>query len=118
MNFTWKEVVSRGQSATGFIDVLELENKGKAIAIIHYLSQHTHTEPRIIFTLILEGNKINWTTGIIASIFEDIENKILLKTSRNLTTFNSLEYLDTQIFTVSNIDDFDYLSHGDSSFTK
>ena len=71
-----------------------------------------------MFTLILEGDKTNWTDGTISSIFEDAESRIFNVEFIKFNNLNSLDYMDTQIFTVKSIDNFDYLSHGDYSFIK
>ena len=118
MNFEWKNIAERGQYSTGFIDIYELIQKPKAFAIIYYLPQYEQTKQRVLFTLILEGEKINWTKGMISNIFEDAENRIKNAEYFKFNNFNSLEHMDTQIFTVKNIDNFDYLNHGDFTFIE
>lgn len=118
MNFEWNKIAERGQSAIGYVDVYELVNNNKAIAIIHYLPQYEQTKQRVMFTLILEGNKTNWTDGTISRIFEDAESRILNVEYFKFNNYNSLDYMDTQIFTVKSIDNFDYLNHGDYTFIK
>ncbi|WP_339706891.1 hypothetical protein [Algoriphagus aquimarinus] len=116
INFEWNKIAERGQSAIGYVDVYELLNMNKAIAIIHYLPQYEQVQQRVMFTLIIEGDKINWTEGIISSIFEDAESRILNVEYFKFNNYNSLDFMDTQVFTVKNIDNFDYLSHGDYKF--
>ena len=118
MNFEWKKIAERGESAIGYIDVYELVDKNKAIAIIHYLPQYEQTKQRVMFTLILEGDKTNWTDGTISNIFEDTESRILNVEHFKFNNYNSLDYMDTQMFTVKSIDNFDYLNHGDYTFIK
>lgn len=118
MNFNWNKIAERGQSSTGYVDVYELADKNRAIAIIHYLPQYEQTKQRVMFTLILEGDKSNWTDGTISSIFEDAESRIFNVEFIKFNNLNSLDYMDTQIFTVKSIDNFDYLNHGDWSFIK
>ncbi|KAB2915993.1 MAG: hypothetical protein F9K23_09685 [Bacteroidetes bacterium] len=118
MNFEWKKIAERGQLAIGYIDVYELVNKNKAIAIIYYLPQYDETKQRVMFTLILEGDKTNWTEGTISNIFEDAESRILNVEHFKFNNYNSLDYMDTQMFTVKSIDNFDYLNHGDYTFIK
>lgn len=62
-----------------------------------------------MFTLILEGDKTNWTEGTIPNIFEDAESRIFNVEFIKFNKLNSLNYMDTQIFTVKSIDSFDYL---------
>jgi hypothetical protein len=116
MNYEWKQIAERGQYGIGFIDIYELVNKQKAIAIIHYLPQHSETKQRIVFTLILEGKKRDWTEGTISNIFEDAETRIQNAEYFRFNNFNALEYMDTQIFNIKNIEDFDYFNHGDQAF--
>jgi len=118
MNYEWKQIAERGQYELGFIDIYELVYEKKAIAIIHYLPQHTQVKQRVVFTLILEGKKGDWTNGIINNIFEDIENRIKNIEYFKFNNFNSLEYMDSQIFIIKQIQDFDYFSHGDFSFNQ
>ncbi len=118
MNYNWERKAERGQYETGFVDIYELVDEKKAIVIIYYLSQHEHTKQRVILTVILEGKKENWTKGDIRNIFEDIEYTITKIDHTKLNSIHTLEYLDTQIFTVKSIEDFDYLSHGDYNFCK
>ncbi len=117
LNFEWKRIAERGQASIGYIDVFELIGKNKAIAIIHYLPQYEHTNQRVMFTLILEGNKSNWTDGMISNIFEDAESRIQNVEFEKFNNWNKLDYMDTQIFTMKNIEDFDYLNHGDYTFS-
>jgi hypothetical protein len=100
----------------GFIDIYELVYKQKAIAIIHYLPQHGQTKQKVVFTLILEGKKRDWTEGTISNIFEDAENRIKNVEYFKFNNFNTLEYMDTQILTVNKIEDFDYFNDGDQTF--
>lgn len=118
MNFQWKKIADRGQYAIGFIDIYELQGKQKAIAIIHYLPQHSDKQQRVVLTLILEGKKKDWTDGTISSIFEDAEFRIKNSEYFKFNNLNSLEYMDTQLFNVKSIEGFDYLNHGDFSFEK
>jgi len=48
--------------------------------------------------------------------FEDAENRIKNVGYFKFNNFNTLEYMDTQIFTVNKIEDFDYFNHGDQTF--
>ena len=116
MNYKWKQMAERGQYEIGFIDIYELVYKQKAIAIIHYLPQHSQTKQRVVFTLILEGIKKDWTDGIISNIFEDVENRVKNVECFKFNNYNSIEYMDTQIFTIDKIENFDYFNHGDVSF--
>jgi hypothetical protein len=118
MNFEWNKIAERGQSATGYVDVFELVGTNKAIAIIHYLPQYEQTKQRVMLTLILEGSKTIWTDGTLSRIFEDAEYRILNVECEKFNNFNSLDYMDTQMFTVKSIEDFDYLSHGDQALMK
>ncbi len=116
MNFEWKQIAERGEYAIGFVDVYELVGEKKAIAIIRYLPQHSETKQRVVFTLLLEGEKEGWTKGMISDIFEDAENRIKNAEYFKFNNFNSLDCMDRQIFTLRKIDDFDYLGHGDYNF--
>jgi hypothetical protein len=117
MNFEWKKIAEKGQYEIGFIDVYEIVYKLKAIAIINYLPQFEQKKQRVIFTLILEGIKSNWTEGTISNIFEDVENRIKGVEYFKFNNFNSLDYMDTQIFTIKRIENFNYFNHGDLSFS-
>ncbi|HWD86793.1 MAG TPA: hypothetical protein VG367_01620 [Mucilaginibacter sp.] len=116
MNFEWKKLAGRGQYEIGFIDVYKLIYRKKAIAIIYYLPQHSDKQQRVILTLILEGEKLNWTDGDLNGIFEDAENTIKNAEYFKFNNFNSLEYMDTQLFTIKSIEDFQLLNYGDFSF--
>lgn len=116
MNYNWRKIAERGQYGIGFIDVYELVGFKKAIGIINYLPQFDQVKQRVVFTLILEGLKTDWTKGTINGIFEDVENRIKNVEYFKFNNYNSLEYMDTQIFTIKSIDDFDYMNHGDFSF--
>lgn len=116
MNFNWNKIAERGQSSTGYIDVFELVEKNRAIAIIHYLPQFEQTKQQVMFTLILEGDKSIWTDGTIDSIFEDAERRIFNVEFIKFNNLNSLDCMETQMFTVKSIDDFKYLKHGAWSF--
>ena len=116
MNYPWTKIAERGQYELGFIDIFEIQLHKKAIAIIHYLPQHTHKNKRVIFTLILEGSKADWTEGTLHKIFEDAESGIRDAEGFKFNNVNQLDYMDTQIFSVKNIEDFDYFSHGDYNF--
>lgn len=118
MNFVWKQLAEKGQYGIGFIDVYELQGQRKAIAIINYLPQHSETKQRVILTLILEGDKVSWTDGTLHSIFEDAEHRIKSAEGFKYNNFNSLDYMDTQILTIENLTEFDYLNHGDYTFLK
>lgn len=118
MNFKWKQICERGQYETGFIDIYELPTANKAIAIINYLPQFEHKMQRVLFTLILEGYKKDWTEGLVNQIFEDAENCIKNSEFFKFNNLNKLEYMDTQIFSVKNIESFEYLKHGDYTFLK
>ncbi|WP_341901275.1 hypothetical protein [Fluviicola taffensis] len=113
LNYEWKRIAERGQSSIGYVDVFQLIGNHRAIVIIHYLPQYEDTQQRIMFTLILEGNKSNWTDGMINRIFEDAEKRIFNVEFDKFNNLNTLEYMDTQIFTIKCIDDFEYLNHGD-----
>lgn len=116
MNYKWKQIAERGEFGIGFIDIYELMMVRKAIAIIHYLPQFDQVKQRVVFTLILEGKKNDWTDGVINNIFEDVESRIKNVEYFKFNNYNSLDYMDTQIFTIKSIADFDYLNHGDFSF--
>jgi hypothetical protein len=45
-------------------------------------------------------------------------NKSLQLRVDTVSEFNTLEYMDTQIFTVNKIEDFDYFNHGDQTFNR
>lgn len=116
MNFQWTKIAERGQYEIGFIDVFQLNKKQKAISIIHYLPQHTDKQQRVVFTLILEGDKKDWTDGTIDRIMHDAELQIKNSEYFKFNNLNSLEYMNTQIFTIKTIENFNYLNHGDFSF--
>ena len=80
------------------------------------MPQHGQTKQRAVFLLILEGKKRDWTEGTISNIFEDAENRIKNAGYFKFNNFDTLEYMDTQIFTVNKIEDFDYFNHGDQTF--
>jgi len=51
-----------------------------------------------------------------STICEDAENRIKNVGYFKFNNFNTLEYIDTQIFTLNKIEDFDYFNHGDQTF--
>ena len=116
MNYHWELLVERGQPATGFVDVFKLIGRGNAIAIIKYLAQHSDPQQRIVLTLLLEGQRKDWTDGMIAGIHEDVENRIRVLELTKFTQFNNLDYLEAYHFYIHSIDGFEYMSHGDISF--
>lgn len=112
-NFVWLKLDDRGQQATGYIEVYELIGANRAIAILHFMSQHTHVKGRLSLTLLLEGNQNNWTKGTVDRIFEDVENRIKAVEYDRFKDFEPLKQIDTQIFTIKSINGFSYLNHGD-----
>lgn len=118
INYQWRNVAERGQAATGYIDVYELINKPKAVAVIRYFPQFEDVQQRVLFTLILEGDRNYWTDGVISNIFEDAEARIFNAQHVKFNNFNKLDYMDYQTFIVKSIEDFDYLGHGDFTFPK
>lgn len=118
MNFEWKQIAERGDYPIGFLEIYQLIGDSKAIAIIHYLPQHSETQQRVLFTLVLEGEKTKWTDGALHNIFEDAESRIRNAEGFKFNNFNTLKYMDTQIFTIDNIENFTYLNHGDYSFLE
>lgn len=116
MNYQWKLIAERGQPATGFVDVFELIGRGHAIVIIKYLAQHSDPQQRIVLTVLLEGQRKQWTDGMITDIHEDVENRIRVLELTKFTQFNQLDYLEAYHFFIESIDGFEYLSHGDLAF--
>lgn len=108
MNYNWNKTNTRGQSHIGFVDTYELNLQNNAILIIHYLSQINGKNPIVMVTVLLEGEKSDWSKGKINDILQD---------SGDLVKNNSLNYnvgfLNTQLFYLENLNDFSYLNHGD-----
>jgi hypothetical protein len=69
-----------------------------------------------VFTLLLEGKKRDWKKGNVSNIFEGAENRIKNVGYFKFNNFNTFEYMDTQLFTVNKIEDFDYLNHSNQIF--
>jgi hypothetical protein len=60
--------------------------------------QHDQTKQRVVFTLILEGKKRDWAEGTISNIFKDAENRITNVGYFKFNNFNTLEYMDPNIY--------------------
>jgi hypothetical protein len=112
----WKKQNSRGQDALGYVDIYETDGTDKVISVIHYLPQHTHTQQRVVLTVVLEGERSKWTDGTIDGIFEFAENEVKANSLTKFKNQTVLPHLDTQLFTVKNIEEFEYFNHGDKSF--
>lgn len=71
-----------------------------------------------MLTVVLEGSKNNWTKGSIYNIFQDAETYIKDEAILKFGDLHNLvlKYMETQTFTLRNIDDFQYVTHGDFSF--
>lgn len=110
-------LAEKGQFDIGFVDVLEfVERENKAIMIIHYLPQSGAEKQRVLLTLLLEGQKRDWTEGTLASFIEDAKTHINQVEIVKFNSFDNLKYMDTQIFVIQNLDNFEYLNHGDVGF--
>lgn len=119
MNLTWNTIAERGQYETGFVDAFQTILKGKkAVAIITFLPQFEDKDQKVLFTLLLEGKRHEWTQGTINDILEDVENRIKNMENLRFRIFNSLEYMTIQIFNLNNIEDFECLNIGDYTFIE
>ncbi len=119
MNFEWIKTADKGQYENGFVEVYETLNKRglKAVAIITYLPQFIDkNEQNVVLTVLLEGEKDYWTEGTIKSIFHDVEDRLKEMANLKFRTFNSLDYMMTQIFYLSKLETINYLSSGEQSF--
>ncbi|MEO5776678.1 MAG: hypothetical protein ABIQ27_07215 [Flavobacterium sp.] len=118
MNFKWSKVNDRGQYENGFVDMFEaIINDKKAVAIITYLPQfEDKKDQNALLTVLLEGDKINWTKGNIKNIFYDVENEIKNKENLKYRVFNSLDYMMTQVFYMSKLERIEYLSSSEHNF--
>jgi len=120
MNYKWIKNTDRGQYENGFVEVYETSiNNKKVIAIITYLPQYEDkTDQNIVLTVLLEGEKGDWTEGTIKNIFFDVEDRIKEVENFKFRSFNSLDFMMTQIFYTEKLNELKYFSSGDLSFLK
>jgi hypothetical protein len=120
MNYNWNKKIDQGQYENGFVEAYEtIVNNNKALAIITYLPQYEDKEDKnIVLTLILEGEKENWTEGTVKNIFFDVEDRVKEVESFKFRVFSSLDFMMTQIFFTEKIHDFKYLNSGEFTFNK
>jgi hypothetical protein len=120
MNYNWAEIIDKGQYENGFVEVYETSiNKNKVIAIITYLPQFEDKQDQnIVLTIFLEGEKNQWTEGTIKNILFDVEDRIKEVENFRFRVFSKLDFMMTQIFYTSKINDINYLNSGEFSFMK
>lgn len=119
MNYKWETVEDRGQYENGHVEIFRATINGLiAIAIINYLPQFEgkDEDQKLVTTLLLEGNKVEWTEGIVKSILYDCEDRIRNVSNFYFRIFNSLEYMTTQTFYFKDLKGFEFGKSGDLSF--
>jgi hypothetical protein len=115
MNYKLK--TSRGQDAIGFLDIYELEYSKNAICIINYLPIFKDSLlQNISLTILFEGIKEDWTEGEINEIMNDMSEFVLKNENEKFRYGQKMNYLNTQLFYIANINGFELLNHGDFSF--
>lgn len=117
MNYTWTLIKEYGQYEFGFVDVYKtiIENKN-AFVIINYLPQFEDKDQKVISTLLLEGEKNNWTEGQVKSILFDCQDRIESVSNFKFRIFNKLEYMTIQTFYIKEIQNLEFGSSGDFTF--
>ncbi|HEY4326346.1 MAG TPA: hypothetical protein VGN20_20335 [Mucilaginibacter sp.] len=116
MNFEWTTIADKGNYDEGFVEVYAKNKSNRAIVIMSFLAQHADPTPRILLTILLEGKIDDWTKGTIGSIFHDAEDYIKNVMATKFRYIDSIDHVQRQMFTLKNIDEFDYVSHGDYTF--
>jgi hypothetical protein len=117
MNYKWITKEESGQYEIGFVDVYMLEYNKNAISIIHYIPQFKVMESQVVdVTLILEGKKNDWTDGEIKGILTDMSDYVVRNEKERFKFLNNLNYINTQMFYMSKITEFELLNHGDYFF--
>lgn len=119
MNYNWIKSTDEGQYENGFVEAYQTSiNNKKVSAIITYLPQYKDKKDQnIVLTVLLEGEKKDWTEGTIKSIFFDVEDRIKQVENFKFRSFNSLDFMMTQIFYTEKLNELKYFTSGDQSFT-
>ena len=120
MYYNWIKNTDEGQYQNGFVEVYETSiNENKIIAIITYLPQFEDKQKQnIVLTILLEGEKDKWTEGTVKNILFDVEDRIKEVENFKFRSFNSLDFMMTQIFYTNKLSDLNYLNSGEYSFIK
>ncbi|RYE17960.1 MAG: hypothetical protein EOP45_14865 [Sphingobacteriaceae bacterium] len=116
MNFDWRIIAEKGNHDEGYVDIYVKDSFGRAIVVLTFLPQHSDITPRILIAVFLEGSIKDWTKGIIASIFHDAEDYIKNVMNTRFRYIDVIDNVQQQIFTIKNVDEFEYINHGDYNF--
>ncbi|TXD80892.1 hypothetical protein ESY86_19790 [Subsaximicrobium wynnwilliamsii] len=108
MNYKWNKTNNRGQSQTGFVDIYQSNLQKNAILIVNYLPQINGKNQIVMVTILLEGEKTDWSEGKINDILQDSGDYV-----KNNEHNYSVDFLNTQLFYLESLNDFSYLNHGD-----
>ena len=116
MIYNWKKITEQGQYRQGFIDVYEAEITKKAVVIINYLPQLEDKSQKVIMTLLLEGQKSDWSKATISNIIQDVEKQVKNMENFKFHVFNSLEYITIQTLILKNLEKIDFLGFSNHVF--
>lgn len=116
MIYNWKKITEKGQYREGFIDVYEADITKKAVVIINYLPQLEDKSQKVIMTLLLEGQKSDWSKTTVSNIIQDVEKRVKNIENFKFHVFNSLEYITTQTFILKTLEKIDFLSFSNHVF--
>lgn len=116
MIYNWKKITEKGQYREGFIDVYEADITKKAVVIINYLPQLEDKSQKVIMTLLLEGQKSDWSKTTVSNIIQDVEKRVKNMENFKFHVFNSLEYITTQTFILKTLEKINFLSFSNHVF--
>ena len=116
MNFDWITIAEKGNYDEGFVDIYAKDTLDRAIVVLSFLAQHSDPKPRVLITVLLEGEIRDWTKGNISNIFQDAEDYIKNVMNTKFRYIRNIDNVQHQILTIKNIDEFEYVRHGDYNF--
>ena len=115
MNLKLKE--SRGQDAIGFVDIYELDYDKNATCIVNYLPMFDESYCHVYVTVLLEGERREWTKGEISEILNGLCEDVELNEEKKFETGKKLSYVNYQLIYIDKIENFDSI-HGDFSYRE
>lgn len=111
-----KLMKSHGQHAIGFVDIFELDNYKKATCIVNYLPMFNELYRHVHVTILIEGKSGDWTDCEVKELLNDICDYVKEKENDKFKYGNKLSYINTQMFYIDKIKNFELLNHGDFAF--
>ncbi len=117
--YEWNLLFEKGQQSFGRVEIYIATIEGFNVKVIinylpQFISNSKHRDAHV--TLFFQGDKKNITDGLFHWIYDDIGR--IIKSFED-TIYNKdskpIEYMLTQLFTVSKLPEFEYFTHGDFS---